>query len=321
MSYADFMQNPYIARIAKYPSWTISDKEKRPVDIVKLIESIDPNNPKKANLDKLPLAKFADNRCLVNLETLLSRFPNAANLAYYVQNAAIDGFVILDVEKTCPEELKSWFLRTNYVYGEYSMSGKGYHLVYPTPACFANYPQAQKKIKMQAKDKSYEFMIGGHYLTFTGKMLPPATGTLSIDNVFEALCKEQVHVDARDVDISVEKPVIPNEEMLLTGLQYVQIKKTLADFNGDESRYEFGACAKHYNQLKRMLLTVAYNPDDVEYTDNQKAWLVYQSVSKAIKHRAKHDSFREHDGQSLPWLLWMACQVIAKDSTAKSSDD
>lgn len=318
MSHADFLANPYIARIAQYPCWTISDKDKRPVDIVRCIESIDPINPTKLNLPSLPLAKYADSRCLVNLETLLSIFPKAANFAYYVQDASIDGYVILDVEKTCPEELKAWFLRTNYIYGEYSMSGKGLHLVYPTPECLKNYPAAQKKPKMQTNDKSYEFMIGGHYLTFTGKMLPPATGTLTIDNVFEELCKQQKHVDARAVDINAEKPEIPNEEHILSGLKYTSVKKTVADFGGDYSKYEFGACARFYHQLKRLLLSSAYNPNEIEYTDNQKAWLVYQCVVKAIKYRPKHDEMRD----DLPWLLWLASQVIAKDTmTVRASSD
>lgn len=319
MGYDAFLQNPYIARIAKYPCWTISDKEKRPVDIVQLRANIDPNQPGRVNLSYIPLAKYFDKRCLVTLDILLETFPKAANLAYYVQDAVTDGYVILDVEPSCPQDLKDWFLKTNYIYGEYSLSGKGLHLVYPVPACFSKYPNAQKKNKMQTKDRSYEFMVGGHFLTFTGRMLPPATGTETIDQIFEDLCKEQVYVEARELDISAEKPEIPNEEKLLNGLKYVQLKKTPADFNDDASRYEFSACSVHFNQLRRMLASETYNPEGLEYTDNQKAWLIYLSVKRAIRFRKKHEEFRQYDNQQVPWLLYEACTVIAKESAKTPS--
>lgn len=315
MAYEEFLKNPYIQHIAKFESWTISDRDKRPINMVKLIESLNPSNPNKANMSYLELASFSDNRCLVNLEKLLKHIKNPANLAYYVQDALTDGYVILDIEPSCPPELRDKFLKTNYIYGEISMSGKGYHLVYKTPDCFKNYPDAQKKSKMQAADKSYEFMLGQHYLTFTGKTIGTATGTDTIDNIFEELCKQQIHVDVRAVDITKNKPEIPNEDLILSGLRYVQLKKTLADFNNDDSRYEFGVCSRIYNQLKKIITNNTYNPDESTYDDNQKAWLVYQAVTDKIEHRAKHDTLRNLDNNAVPWLLWMSSQVIAKDTS------
>lgn len=312
-----FLANPYIQSIAKKARWTISDNNKRPVDIVWLIYAM--NNP--TGQRAIRGAAYPDERCLITLDELVTQFPNAANFAYHVDDAMEEGYVILDVEPTCPDDIRQWFLSTNYLYGEYSRSGKGIHLVYPMPACIQNYPDAQKKIKMQTDDKTYEFMLSDHYMTFTGNQLPPATGTNSIDGVFEDLCKKQVYVEAAEIDLSAIKPDIPNEAKILGLLKHVTYKKSLGDYHNDFSRYEFGACVRVYHQLERLLKHAAFNNPPVEYDINQKAWLVYQQLVKIVPHRDKHDETRKINGQEVPFLLFMAASAVSKSNGHDEDDE
>ena len=319
-----FLAHPYIQSIADKPRWTVSDNNKRPIDFVWFIRKRNGLEPSEKS--QIRGASYPDDRCLVTLYELIQQLPNVANFAYYLSDAVEDGYVILDIEPSCPDDMRQWFLTTNYIYGEYSRSGRGIHLVYPIPACFQNYPDAQKKIKMQTKDKTYEFMLSGHYMTFTGNQLPPATGANTIDQVFEDLCKQQVYVEPVEVDISTMRPDIPNEDKICAQLKYLTIKKTKADYENDDSRFEFGFCKKCLIQLERIMEDRLINPNGIEYTDNQKAWLIYEYAEKHIPHRKKHDTTRKVGDADLPWLLYVASSVLAKDTrraeqTSESGDN
>lgn len=314
-----FLNSPYIKSIAGQKRWTISDRNKRPLDIVRLLSQEDPNNPGHFYGDFIRGALYPDERCLVSLYELIDRMPNAANFACYTPDALYEGHVILDVEPSCDESFKNWFLQTDYIYGEYSMSGRGYHFVYKTPECFKNYPIAMTKAKIQSLKKDYEFMLGGHYLTFTANLLPPATGSRSIDHVFETLCSEQSLSEiAKDVNVMALKPEIPNEDMLLDGLLHYNRFKTLADFHNNFSSYEFSCCSRLFHQLKRLMKLPLYNPQQIEYTENQMCWLVYMAAKNHIPFREKHNEYRVNGNQKLPWLLWEATQVAAKASDPDS---
>ena len=308
-----FLAHPYIQSIAGKPRWTVSDKDKRPIDIVWLLYAMNNLPGQKA----VRGAQYPDERCLITLPELVQQLPGAANFAYYLSDVMEDGYVILDIEPSCPDDKRQWFLSTNYIYGEYSRSGKGIHLVYPIPACFQNYPDAQKKIKMQTKDKTYEFMLSGHYMTFTGNQLPPATGTNTIDQVFEDLCKEQVYVEPVEVDITEIKPDIPNEDKIRSQLKYVTFRKTKADYCNDDSKYEFALCLRCLSQLNKILEDQLVNPKNLEYTDNQKAWIVYEYAAEHLPHRKKHDSTRKFGDIEVPWLLYIASSVLAKNQLSE----
>lgn len=300
--FPEFYGHPFIQSIADHEAWTISDKNKRPIDMWDLVlYNRDLHKP-------LSGAYNHTNQCLMTLSDVCKYVPTAKNHAYYFDSNKT-GCVVLDVEPDCSDELKAEFLATDYVYGEVSMSGKGLHLIYKTPACLRNYPEAMKKLKMQDRRRGFEFLLE-HWVTFTRILVPPAKkDARPIDDYFEQLCAEQTCADRKfDFSVETDRPDdIPQLSVIMmvmkNGLQY---KKTVDDFYGDSSRYEFGFAAMLYRRLERVLTQFKNH----EYTPSEKAWILYDIMAEKLPYREKHDTTRE----GKPWLLYLAQEVMAKNS-------
>ena len=296
--FPDFYANPFIQSIAKNKKWTVSTPDKVPIDMVRL---------KYEN--EIYGAFLPNDLCLTTLENVVNEIPTANNNAYYFDYLE-DNAIVLDVEPKCPEAIKQQFMQMNYIYGETSMSGKGIHLIFNIPKCIEKYPIAQQKIALKEKHGYYEILLC-HYVTFTRNMLPPATGHDTIDNVFETLCRQQKESNRKATDVEIDKPEIPKEERLLQTLSHLNYSKKPEDFYDDMSKYEYGLTGFFYNKLKRQIALPHYLTHT--YTDNEKAWLLYQITSEKLPHRAKHDETRD----GLPWLLYLAEEIIAKDTKKK----
>lgn len=298
--FQDFYNHPFIQSIAPSKRWSVSDQNKRPIDIVEY-----------KNSGRIWGATTTDELSLVDLPTLCSVIPDAKNNAYYM-DSLIDHFVILDIEPNCPDHLKNEFLKLNYIYGERSMSGKGYHLVFPMPKNFHEYPAAMQKTAMQEDHKWYEILLN-HWVTFTRNMIPPATGKDGIESIFEDLAKEQISTSRSDVDVMDLKPnpMPPKHDTIITLLSEQKYRKTVDDFYGDYSKYEYGHMGFLYYRIKLLLNTHTVKSTKHKYTSHEIAWLLYVVAKDAIPHRVKHDEKRD----GLPWLLYLARELIAKDET------
>ena len=246
--------------------------------------------------------------CLMTLSDVCKYVPNAKNHAYYFDSNTT-GCIVLDVEPDCPDELKAEFLKTNYIYGEVSMSGKGYHLIYETPACLQDYPEAMKQTVMKDGKRKFEFLLE-HWVTFTRILIPPAQDNAKpIDEYFEQMCAQQVHVQKKyDFDIEAERPKdIPQLSVIMMVMKNnLEYKKTLQDFDNDQSRYEFGFAAMLHKRLERILLTFKNH----EYTQTERAWIIYDILVEQIPYRDKHDTYRN----GKPWLLYLIQEVMAKNN-------
>lgn len=303
-----FYANPAIVSIAYKERWTISDSEKRPVDMGYL--TLDP-----------PVVKFAKEKCrpyLVTLPEVMRDVPDAANHAFWLDSTE-DGIVVLDVEKTCPDDVKAELLKMPYIYGETSMSGKGLHLIFPLPHCLFDYNDAALKAVMKERHGWYEILLE-HYVTFTRNMIQPADPNADPDSfvrLFESMCRDQKPVSTetalvepvQPADIPYGDDIIRN---LLIGPSY---RKTRSDFPSG-SEYETGCSGFYYNQLNRMIQTSPFLAMEHDYTDNEKAWLIYQVTKTVLPHRSKHD--RNLGG--LPWLLSLAQYVITNSKVRKDGD-
>lgn len=296
-----FYAHPFIRSIAEHEAWTVSDKDKKPIDMWDFaLYNTDAHRPPTG-------AKAPTREYLMTLKGVCDTIPTAPNNAYYF-DCQRTGHVLLDVEPACPDELKRKFLATNYVYGEVSMSGKGYHLVYRTPECFSKYPDAMKKLKMQDSKDTYEFLLE-HYVTFTRILLPPAgPDAVPIDDWFEQLCARQKYVAKTDAfNVEAERPKdIPQLSVIMMVMENnLSYKKTIEDFGGDNSRYEFGYAAMVYKRLERVLKQFRH-----KYTQTQKAWIIYDILVKRIPYREKHDTMRD----GMPWLLYVIQEMMAKNA-------
>lgn len=294
----DFNTHPFIQSIAGKQRWTVSDNTKRPLDMFMLIYR-----------NKVVGAAYHDEASLESLPVVQQYIPNAPNYTFYM-DALTDGFVMLDVEKTCPQDIKDQLLKLPYIYGEVSASGKGYHLIFPIPDCFSEYPIAQKKIVMKEEHGYYEILLN-HYAMFTRRMIAPADPdtTESFDNLFRSMCKKQKEVVKGDADVNLTEPEPgPDYDKIVGLLNRQTYRKTPDDFSGDISRFEYGFISTRYQLLKKLLAVNSIAPG-YTYSDNEKAWILYNLAKDNLPHRAKHDEVRNN----LPWLLYLAQDVIAKD--------
>lgn len=321
MTYEDFGEfyaNPVIQQIANNKRWTVSTtkevigndgkkKSKMPLDMYALI-----------NLEKVwGCAWDRGHHPLVDLKTVCETLPTARNNAYLL-DATEDGFVVLDVEGACPEFLKKEFLKLPYKYGEISMSGHGLHLIFDLPKeILAKYPYAATKASMQSKDRDYEILMADHFVTFTRNVLPPSTCELSIEDfehIFESLCSiQRESIKAESVRVEdIDTSNIPKFDEITNELRQQEYGKTLEDFayerrqGYDNSAYEHYLSRFYYTRLKKMLREAKYA--DLNYSDEDKALIIYTIASEKIPYREKHDETRA----GMPWLLFLVTRMIAK---------
>lgn len=289
-----FYSHPLIQELSCYKRWTISTNNKIPVDMCVI-----------RDYKRIAGAKYQDERSLVTLDEVLDIIPCAANHAFFLD--CVDcNYVVLDIEPKCPDEIKKQLLNLNYIYGEISMSGKGYHLVFPLPKSYRDYPVLQTKKVLKEEHGFFEILLN-HYVTFTRKMLPDATGKADFDDLFKSMAqvqKETIRNDNITFENANTEPDIPHRDELISVLNRVTLKKS---FDGDYSRYEFSYAKKVYCTLQKILTTVKPYKN-IEYNATQKAWLIYIALKNILEYRPKHDSLRN----GVPWLLFVAQEVIIK---------
>ena len=240
--YEEFYQNPIIKKIAPVKAWTVSDNTKMPIDATDLFYR---------GILHGAVTKDPAHCPFVDLYTLSEMLPNATNNAFCL-DAVRDGIIVLDIEPGCPDDIKHGLLRLPSLYAEYSMSGRGYHLIFPLPESFMDI--AREKTAVKEEHKYYEFLCN-HYVTFTRNVVKaedyPGFGTSSYDaflNLWESLAsraglsKKVTCVDAFDAGEETEW-----SEEVRSDLMDDDYRKTPEDFFGDMSIYEFGFTAHIYH--------------------------------------------------------------------------
>ncbi|HEU5223101.1 MAG TPA: hypothetical protein VFU07_05395 [Candidatus Lumbricidophila sp.] len=310
-TFSDFYSNPTIESIADSPRWTVSGQ-------------LDPNHPtkRKAPIDMRELqqnqrlrgAYEKTSNCLMTLDELMQFLPNAANHTFAL-NAHLDRILVLDIEKTCPPEVARELIALPSLYSELSMSGQGYHLVMPMPASFDEFPIAANKVVLKEEHGWYEILID-HWITFTRVPIPAErlndrmASSRTWDEVYRSLANTatQAHIDAGTrQSVSLEKPDIPGEYEAIRVMTAKPLPKTLSDFHGDHSRFEFSALSTLHQRLSPALpfLSAEY---DTEYSVSMIAWLIYEAALAVLPHRAKHDEYRNQ----MPLLLNAATDLLAR---------
>lgn len=118
-----------INHVAEDYRWTVSDHNKVPMDMraMTLDYTAEPKGAASSN-----------ERCLLPRQRVIDFFSSIdmrpTNLAFKVDLSERDPFIVLDIESKCPPEQAHHLIETlPWVYAERSASGKGFHLVLPTP--------------------------------------------------------------------------------------------------------------------------------------------------------------------------------------------
>lgn len=305
-----FYQNKLIKHIMNKPKWTISDKNKRPISIADLQSTLLNGTNSSESIRGADQYESADT---TTLPKLLNILPTASNHAYKF-DAKKDGFVVLDIEKTCPDDLKAQFLQLPYLYGEYSLSGKGIHLICPIPSNWNEFPEFQDTTKVQEPNGAYEILLN-HWVTFTRNTLPKAVskgdGQHDLSSVFRYICKRISTTGSVKIKPSLDKPDIPGENRILLLLEDFEYNKKPTDFpmagrpEGNLSNYEFGVTSSVTYQILRY---VERDPTFAKYnySTEQLAWIVFDKVTHYLPHREKHDTYRD----GMPYLLYIALKAV-----------
>ncbi len=309
--YPEFYNNFAIQSVADLDRWTVSDREKVPINVRELLRS-----------GRVWGAHEISNQCLVPLGMMAEQLPNAANCAFYIRSQT-DGFVVLDIEKTCPPEIVVELLKIPSFYAEYSMSGRGFHLVLPLPANFHDFPIATNKRVLRHELGWYEILLD-HWVTFTRNSVPRSVAPITTDINMRSVAWERLYADlaskavetkSAEFDISVERPDLPRIDQILELLTRKPLEKTLDDFHGDYSRFEFSTLGVMYNRLLPILTILADLEPDAEFDDSAKAWLIFEAALLKLEHRSKHNESRN----GVPLLLNAAAALIAQRSFMDAS--
>lgn len=250
----------------------------------------------------------------------------AANTAFYLR-APSDGLLVIDIEKSCPEEIALQLLGLpGILYTELSMSGRGYHLIAPLPLNFSDHQAAAGARVLREEHGWYEILLD-HWVTFTRRPVPrdvlaraqaPEDGPFSsVDDLYAELATNARHASAsaREIYTADEPPEIPGGSHIITQtLAHSRHRlKSLDDFGGDCSRYEFSALGTLYRQMLSPM--VALISTGHSFSASDQAWLLYQAALQVIPPRPKHNERR--NGRA--FLLDRAAAMIAQQRSDKNS--
>lgn len=298
----EYKNHPFIQSLKNKERWTFSI-EKKPIDIKTIFTE-----------GRIVGATERNETCLTTFDDMHKHFTDLPNNTFFLRSF-FDNYVILDVEKTCPDDLKEKFLKLPYIYGELSQSGQGYHLVFPLPKAFFESEIARKKARLQHKERFYE-ILQEHYVTFTGKLIePPISPEGSFDELYEELLKDQVApIDVEITKITQEdlKDIVASD-FIIDQLKRTNIPKTLADYDNDHSRFEYAVISYLLNRLNKILTLFNVKRFGHKHTDVEKANLIYYCINDFVEHREKHNTFRHE----MPYLLYLITHAMARREAEK----
>lgn len=314
--FPEFYANEIIQQLAHECRWTISATQ--PIDATNAKTGKPYVLPAKSPLDVRELTRSSnirgawslDEQCLMTLDELNANFGGAVNNAFHL-SAQIDGVVVLDIEPTCPPRERDLLLALPALYREASMSGKGYHLVMPLPKNFDDFPVAAGKRKLQHQSKWYEILID-HWVTFTRQPIPepntPQTDQISWEDVYADLAEEAIRTTKAEFDLDTEMPEMPLLDIILRVVtEGPEYKRTVDDFSGDYSKWEYGQIGFLYNRLLLVLDTKMIS-EARDWSDSDQAWLLYEAARRVLPPRDKHLTMRV----GMPFLLYCAIGLIAE---------
>lgn len=256
-------------------------------------------------------------------------------LTLWVDSAA-QGIYMLDVEKTCPAEIRRAILlalHDEVLYLETSLSGKGFHLMVRLGS-----PEELRT----AKYKKWFEALSLHHCAFTGNRISFADAY-----AMEVPENQPLDDDDRDRDLmgAMSRPLTGKDFYDLIGggaaVKIVQsgelgeykaavagfdgrhadlfnilcdmvYEKTVdKDFHNDCSSWEFGYASKLHYLLQRTARAVMASDGtyySVDLTKQEAVMLVYMVLKQNVPPREKHKEYRN----GLPWLLYTSQNVYAK---------
>lgn len=337
-----FEDNPIIAQIKHDKRWTVSDKQKRPIDILLLKET---GEIKMAEMDEFKMIPLSDLPFIDSIEEL-----DFVNRTYRLQ-AHKNRIICIDVEPYADPELKFSILNSPVGYAELSENG-GIHALIKVPESFINDENRYlfdelsvfkeptlKENGKEVRTGRYEVLINDHYTTFTKRIMKDidtepdyTTGENKqwLENFIAHIVKEdqerqKVREQIRKIQLEGVENELNDEQKsrvrkIMTLPAFDEIKEELEiKLDGkttDMSEFEMymanSATGYTLNIIKRAKTTRTYGKIASRLTEMEIIYIVYYLLQDVLPFREKHDEFR----QGVPWLLHLA-QKAYVHTTAK----
>ena len=303
-----FYDHPFIQSIADVERWSITQpSNKMPIDMFAVshakIAGCKPDLP-------YSMTTLADTVHIIEAVTGDAPANHAFNM-----DTDIDGFILLDIEPSCPPHLMRKFLQLPYIYAEKSLSGKGIHMIMPVPPEYWQYPAILRLQKIQEEHRYYEIMFN-HWVTFTRNMLKPANPKADdsfYHEIFNQLAAKQVEKTTEDLefdmddDHNIEISDIPGADEIIAyatnGAN--EYKRTSADLNDDPSRFVFGICGHFYGVMSKLMQISSIQELNHHYTPQEQTRILYTIIKDRVPDRPKN---YERRGKTT-WLM-SQCQHI-----------
>ncbi len=318
-----------IKKIAEKQLWTINtgrvDKNgktlKKPLNIRRLFgeEIKREDNTKYDN----PLAHHPYDCCCYNLIELYEKFEKHTkgippNVVFWL-NSLQDNIVVADIEPNASEEVKKYFLEMDYLYGERSLSKKGYHLIFKAPDAYNPRFMGHVQKPVLKDDEISVEILQQHWVTFTGDIIPKNNNpTKDFYEYYESLTKKVDSYNDSDFvkeikDKPIEKEKIPRYKDLKYILDNIaQYQKEPEDFAEtgeiDQSRFDFGACSYYYHQAIHSLKQL-----NVSYTDEQLASAVFYKVKEYLTENYDRDKYHSHVINGKEYLYYAIVNLISQN--------
>lgn len=335
-----FNESPIIQLMKDIPRWTVSTKDKVPVDVPALKE-------KRIELWKPEFP--GDNSGLTTL-TELNEIKDIENVnrtfRFDGNRDELHPIICIDIEPTADEHMVQQFMALPTHYREYSTSG-GFHLLLQVPNhCITEEQRYLFDLTvLQSEDKTFEIIFNRHFCTFTKKVIatqppnmkePHSSDCTAIrnflaflvdmdaENLVKRELKKQAKIEHQDLSDSTLNDSQSN--LLLALIPNKAIKRvqglSASNFKGnDESQYEYNvafqlAGALMYGIERKENMENYLGKKSEEITVMDMAKVIADYMEQIVPHRAKHDEYRE--GQN--WLMYLSVEATTYvKSTYKSS--
>lgn len=321
-------------KLRNAPKWCVS-KDKMPLDMYALARGLEWGASTRRS-----------HPCYTDFDTALEA-SKTKNLPVTLWiDSQETGYYAIDIEKECPARIRRGILlalHDHIDYLERSLSGKGYHLMVRLAA-----PKACTTVKYR---KWVEILSSHHCtFTMKEISFQEAYDDEFPENETVGLWDEDVNPDdleaKRDQELLdlLSAPLTPEDFYdkigenrtavlcsamdagdykaalatfdgrhadLFNGLCDMVYEKTVDDFSGDMSRWEFGCASKmHYllQRLSRDMMAADMSHYQVTLDQAQAVMLVYMALKHTLPPREKHKTIRN----GMPWLLYTSQQVYVK---------
>lgn len=310
-----------ITKLATDPNFAVSDIHKMPLNVGKYLttrDTADIQPVKSSDMDHLPTLNEID-ACPDFAKT---------NRAYHL-HAATNLVIGFDIEPRCDQKYLAYFATLPAHYREYSMHN-GIHLLYQLDRKKIS-SQATQMLAQRTEYKfkdivnqlplEYELMMNKHWLTLTrrtfGQQNDLATPVPQvIYDLINHIALDWQLSSHNEAQVNLSKTASKTAHAIADMIDYDKIaalqEYTLADFNNDDSKYEYNIAIRIAGMINNRLYH-APKPFDAIYLGCDPAlvskdnfiWATALLLEKSVPPRDKDKQKRD----GLPWLVYVAKQA------------